>query len=246
MAATPGSADVVIESLARGASWKDEFFGYLERADQRYLLSLAEFVPRLSDQGVAMSPAEADPLVERLIATGNVGAANRLWRILRNEPLAPVVIDGGFEQFPPNQELSRVRSPFGWQLDAAAEIYAVEDTGRAGSTVLSLAATGDPLEPIVWQQMALTPGTWTISYRVNTRPNEAARLRVAIYCARPRRLRLNEAAIGRSTTGWQQQFLSFKVPPNCPSQLLEIATVGMARGAALNTLVDDFAVSDRP
>jgi len=242
LSADRGARPWLIRALRRGESWRDGFFGSLKNSPEQLHPALSSLMRQMRQNGLQPNPEDAVPLLQAMLESGEPAAARALWRDLfwrRGEAL-PTIVDGGFEQTPPQAVQTAKRGMFEWQFDPGAGIYITSDPrGRPGA-VLQVEAAGNGHGPLARQQLVLDPGRWELSFAIRSgKADIPSRLQVGLRCG-TRGPWLTPPLPQGSATTWRTFNLGAVIGEDCKTQSLVIEPIGTQAGESMDVWLDDF------
>jgi hypothetical protein len=165
-----------------------------------------------------LSAAEAQPLVDRLLASSDIDDARRLWTATRGPNL---VANGGFEQL---SLRNGADAPSSWDVDDEdLATIAIQHPGFGGDGLALRISAGARSGPILSQRLVLGPGRYVLRFRSQGGPGPAVTLRWTFGCAASvSSPMVADTPAGRR--GWRESALQFTVPiQDCPIQRLALA-----------------------
>lgn len=222
--ATPKGRSAVARRLALRPAWTNQFMGEGSRLALSTLRSRAAILEVVPGKIWGCEPVE--PLVRRLIETGDPLTAKRLWSV--HCPIASRGISD-----PHFQELRAVRqrSPFDWNLAGGGDI-AIAPAAPPSTGVIAR-VTGASSRLIAWQLLTLPPGTHSLGWIAHGAAQRRVQpLKVSVSCTLGERGGvLSPQAV---TAGHFKA--QFRIEDHCTSQYLEVWLAPTSTDVRLETI----------
>jgi O-antigen ligase len=211
------TANELVRALAQGPQWRARFFKAVGQLPASSNDRVAQFAVRLNRTRAPLTVEEVQPLVDRLIANGQIERASWLWTQARRDNL---VANGDFGQL---SDRNGVAAPAAWDISdedlatIAIQIPPFESRGRA-LRVSSAARSG----AILSQRLLLRPGSYLLSFVARSDgPSEAAVAWELRCSSSPATQSAQEALV--SPGRWRRFDVDVTVPvQDCPIQRLAL------------------------
>lgn len=210
-------ARALVPVLASDPPWRAAFFRAGAQLPPASFDKLALLTSQLNSGKDPISVSEAQPLLDRMLAAGDVAGAQKLWAETRRGGL---VANGGFEQL---SLRNGAEAPTDWDISdedlPTISIQPPPTDARGNALRISSAARSGA---ILSQRLMLAPGDYRISYRALGGADSGITLRWELRCQSSDSAQDVEQALAESG-GWHGYAGTFTVPlRDCPIQTLAL------------------------
>jgi O-antigen ligase len=204
-------------ALAERPIWRAGFVKAASDLPPEYLAKLAGVAAQLNRTPAALSVEEAQPLLDRLVASNDVQAARLLWSGVHG---GRYIANGNFEAV---SSRNGADVPRDWDIAdedvATIAVQAPDFAGHGRALRISSAARSGG---ILSQRLMLAPGSYALTYRARGGEGAAVPLKWRLRCASSD---VSESSpnLAASAAEWQQFSAKFTVPiQDCPIQSLAL------------------------
>ena len=204
-------------ALAERPIWRAGFFKAAADLPPEYLAKLSGVAAQLNRTPATLSVVEAQPLLNRLVATDDIQGARALWNGVHG---GRYIANGNFEAV---SSRNGADVPSDWDIAdedvATIAVQAPQFPANGRALRISSAAR---LGEILSQRLMLAPGSYALTYRARSGAGNAVPLKWRLRCASSD---VSESSPDSAAHAgdWQQFSAKFTVPiQDCPIQRLAL------------------------
>lgn len=207
----------LVATLAGRPSWREKLFEISAQLPNRDVPALEAIVGGLGKTKAPATMEEMQPLLDSLIARGNIAAAQRIWARLHTGNL---VTNGSFELFDDSRSRAQPQS---WTVDSEdMSRVTVEEMNGRNHALRILSSRGTA---VLYQDLMLPPGSYSFTYDARVSSGSEVLLRWELRCRNSVTVQTLETSLTASSN-WRESGLSFTVPNrDCPIQRLALRRV---------------------